>query len=358
MYTVANDTLLELTYSSMPVVKNGIVYVPYTFFTNNFDIRTIYDSSSRALMYGSFGKTLIFDMKNEVTYDSSMNAITQTGIYVKNQPFVPAEFVAEYFGLNYSLIGDGPIVRIYNNNVTYPDSFLTTTFKTRMSEMKMSLINESSEEDPPETVVPPSRPDNDPPPVEVIPIVDVYTAFKVSTGGMTDKVLDILKTENIRSAFFIDASDIIECRNILRRIWFEGHTIGIFADAEDKDIVSAIEDANNDIKTILKLKTNLLMLENSETTEYESVVRDNIKNAGYRYWQSNISYEANKKGLIKDSVLDNLSDGENTKVLLLDDSESTINELESILDGIKSGSFRILSIDSYSLPINSYGDAW
>ncbi|NLD87679.1 MAG: hypothetical protein GX633_05425, partial [Clostridiales bacterium] len=75
MFTVANDTLLELTYSSMPVIKDGSVYLPYTFFTNNFDIRTVYDETNMGLMYGSQGKTLVFDIKNEVTYDSSMNTL-------------------------------------------------------------------------------------------------------------------------------------------------------------------------------------------------------------------------------------------------------------------------------------------
>ncbi len=350
MYTVVNDTLLELTYNSMPVVKNGIVYVPYTLFTNNFDIRTVYDSSSRALMYGNFGKTLIFDMKNEVTYDTSMNAITQTGIYVKNQPFVPAKFVAEYFGLNYSFVDDGPIVRIYNNSASYPDGFLTTTFKIRMAEMKTSLLDDSSTDEP---YVPPANNNEDDEPINVTRKIDVYTAFTIGSRDQTEAVLDVLDSEKMRSTFFVKLSDIVEFDDLIRRIWFEGHTIGFIADAEDSGFLQDIEKANVLLKNILKVKTNLILLVSTEDSVTSDIIRTDTEECGYRYWQPSIMRIGDDRAK-KNLILDELLNGENAKLLLFDYSENTISELEDILDIVKNGNFNIGQIDLYTSPVNSF----
>ncbi|NLD87041.1 MAG: hypothetical protein GX633_02115, partial [Clostridiales bacterium] len=309
--------------------------------------------------------------------------------FVKGQPFVPVSFVSTYFGLNYSFVSDGPFIRVYNNSATYPDSFLGTAFKTRINEMKTSLVEENkittptnNTPRPPIVRNPPHDEDPLSPPVEVIiPIIDVYPAFNVSNVGRTNELLDKLAEKKIQTVFFLSTSDIISLDKLIRRIWFEGHEIGIRLGSHN--ILAELEEANRLLKILLKLKTRIIMLpEEIKISEDVSML---LEGQGYMIWRNNVkiieeeSVEIghNERYLPDDeplegkspddtigevsierksyteSILEDLSATEDPKVLILDDSQETVDNISELLGSIENGHYKLRTIDSYTLPIQS-----
>ena len=48
-YTVVNDAMLELTYASMPIMRDGKIYVPYSLFVTYFDVKSSYSAADQVL---------------------------------------------------------------------------------------------------------------------------------------------------------------------------------------------------------------------------------------------------------------------------------------------------------------------
>lgn len=56
----------------------------------------------------------------------------------------------------------------------------------------------------------------------------VYLTFDDGpTTGVTEKILDVLKEQDVKATFFVVGKEIIQREDVLKRIYEEGHTIGL-----------------------------------------------------------------------------------------------------------------------------------
>ncbi|MDR0857454.1 MAG: hypothetical protein LBN97_00285 [Oscillospiraceae bacterium] len=142
-FTGINDRLLTLDSSSMPVVIDRVIYVPYNVFHDN-------DLGSLAFYHRSEQLVQILRDKTELLFNlADENSSGTTGVgaasekyiwkaYVRDGiPFVPALSTANYLGLNYSRFPTDlrtDVIRVTSGAEVYSDSQFAQAGYTRMSQ--------------------------------------------------------------------------------------------------------------------------------------------------------------------------------------------------------------------------------
>ena len=359
VFTVVNDILLDLKADNMPITRGGLVYVPYTVFSNNFYMRSSYNTLNKYLILQNDEKTLIFDITRGFAYDKSMETVYVKAIAEKGQIYVPAQFVSEYFGYTYVWISDGPIVRIKNSVAAYPDSFLSVLFKTRMEAMIAAL----SETDP-------TDPEQEPEPEDTTPRV-LYLTFDDGPNEASNDIMDTLSVYGYKATFFLVGAQMAANEAVIRRMAVEEHSIGLHSFTHDKAQFYASTDAmlaefgvqNDLLRRILKTKSRLVRIPyGSSEVEFTQEYRDALQKAGYRYWDWNASCEDTVEGTtakkITSAAIESLEQDIDPVVLLMHCSALTAEALPDILAYIRDNNFDVRIIRETDTPVNLHGDLW
>ena len=104
-FTAVNNTLLELSAETMPIVQNSMIYVPCSVFnTRALSTWAYYSRGGQSVLIADGTKELYFDMSAGNSHDREENSYQYAAIYANDTAYVPAYFVADYFGLGYSYI--------------------------------------------------------------------------------------------------------------------------------------------------------------------------------------------------------------------------------------------------------------
>ena len=105
----------------------------------------------------------------------------------------------------------------------------------------------------------------------------VYLTFDDGPSDkVTPKILDVLKSENVKATFFIIGNQAVSRKNILKREFDEGHTIAVHSYthrygeiyASEQSLLNDIDKCNEIIKSV--------------TGEYSSVYRFPAEVSGFR----------------------------------------------------------------------------
>ncbi len=122
-------------------------------------------------------------------------------------------------------------------------------------------------------------------------------------GENTEKILDILKDNNVKATFFVIGEYVRKYPDITRRIVAEGHAIGIHCDVHDygnlyQSAESYLEDFENARQTVLEVTgttTNLFRFPGGSINAYNKPVHDDIVDTmtakGYVYFDWNAGLE-------------------------------------------------------------------
>ncbi|KEH98810.1 polysaccharide deacetylase family protein [Clostridium massiliodielmoense] len=82
----------------------------------------------------------------------------------------------------------------------------------------------------------------------------VYLTFDDGpTSKITPDILDVLKKHNVKATFFVVGKEINGCEDVLKRIYKEGHSIGLHTDSHSfKKIYSSDDAFVNEMLTVQK----------------------------------------------------------------------------------------------------------
>lgn len=94
----------------------------------------------------------------------------------------------------------------------------------------------------------------------------IYLTFDDGPSILTDKILDILKTNNVKATFFLIGNQIKEEEPTVKRIYNEGHTIGLHTYThKDGKIYSSnsvfikeMNDTRDEINRVVGIKPNII----------------------------------------------------------------------------------------------------
>ena len=241
-FTSVDDSLLPLTSATMPVWSGGRLYVPYTVFDQNITgvdlgLKCIYNRNSGTVTLYTPQRMLllVFDLESGTCRDEiTGNSFDTKAISRNGQPFLPANFVCDFFDLErtYTRIDEGYLVRIKSGNVVLSDSkFIDAAndlIDRRVREYNQSLTP------PTQSDLPASPPEELDPPEEHAADVRTYLAFRCEQGDDLPGILDALDAGNIRAVFFCTPDFLAAEQDLVRRIMGSGHSLGLLAEGESE----------------------------------------------------------------------------------------------------------------------------
>ena len=232
IYVAVND---ELT-NHYPYFYGARIYLPLSDFqslgiTYSADI----DASTFILKLGS--SSLAFDLATGDCYDGSGNSYGVKALYLARSVYLPAYFVAEYFGFTYSYIkgvGNGDVVRIKTSGAAYSDLTFMETFNSQLEERTNAYKN------PNPTLTPAPTPTTTPRPTPTIDKSGTKLTFSF-VGVPTDGILDVLEAGGIHAMFFVEYDEALANPGTLRRATGLGHRLGVWLGNEADEYIKTAE---------------------------------------------------------------------------------------------------------------------
>ncbi len=244
-FTAINNTLLELTDDTMPVSYNSVIYVPSSLFNSTaLDTYSYYSRGTQTVLISDGNALLYFDMGAGNSYDGDENTYRYAAIYVNDTAYVPAFFVADFFGLTYSYIrrDERHIVRLTRGSVLSDDAFFSAAASLIESRLNQYLSSRglpmptpvpsptptpapTPEPTPPPTPLPPV-PTPSPPPVIDRSDVTVHLCF-LGLNENSALVLDALEDAGLPACFFAPAEELLAHDDLVRRILGSGYGLGM-----------------------------------------------------------------------------------------------------------------------------------
>lgn len=200
----------------------------------------------------------------------------------------------------------------------------------------------------------------------------IYLTFDDGPSYLTNKILDILKQENIPATFFVIGAHIYEYKDIVKKAYDEGHTIAVHSDthkyseiySDDKNYFNDLYLINEKIYDITGHHSHIIRLpggssnriskhynEGIVTRITEKLVKDN-----YYYFDWNIDSGDASGTLPKEKIIANstgpLHPG--TNIILFHDAspkKTTVEALPDIIRFAKTNGYTFARITKETPPI-------
>ena len=234
-FTAVNNTLLDLTAETMPINHQSLIYVPCSVFnTQALNTWAYYSRGSQTVLISNGSKELYFDMSAGDSHDREENSYRYAAIYMNDTAYVPAFFVADFFGLTYSYIRrEGwHIVRITTGDALSDDDFFKAAAPLLETRMNQYLGAQETPDGQPtaEPTQRPAPPSPTPTPAPTpTPVVDrssvrVHLCY-LGLGEGTAAILEAL--DGSPACFFATAEEIYANGDLTRRILGSGCTLGL-----------------------------------------------------------------------------------------------------------------------------------
>ena len=245
-FTAVNETVLDLSDSTMPAWSGGVLYVPHSVFDGsnaagvNFNIYYSYNRDTGLATLFNTRQFLTFDLNSGVCYDGltgeylSGRAILRNGLV-----YVPVALVCRFFGLTYSVIPitEGYMVRVKNGAVVLSDAAFVDAATNSIAH-KLREYNQANQSAPTPGVRPPSvsqepeEPEPAPQEPEEPDRISIYLGFRCGDGQGLSAILDVLDAEGLSAAFFFSPEVLMEHEPLLYRILGSGHSVGLLAEGD------------------------------------------------------------------------------------------------------------------------------
>lgn len=125
----------------------------------------------------------------------------------------------------------------------------------------------------------------------------VYLTFDDGpSNGITAKILDILLANNVRATFFIVGSQINDRKGILKRIYTEGHGIGLHTYTHkyktiyrNNDIfIKEMEQTATEIERVIGISPKLIRFPGGSKKRLNKGFEDKLRDLGYKIFDWNI----------------------------------------------------------------------
>lgn len=375
IFTSVNDQLLELTAGTMPVRKNGTIYVPYKVFTSEpngrspFDVTAAHNSTTQTLVLYNLDHTLTFQIAHGYAYDEKMNSYSQPAYYINGTVYVPVPLVANKFGLSYSFIpSSATILRITNSKANLSDDTfayvaeIDNALERKIQEYKNSLNpskNNSSGNTQPATE---NKDNENTDSKEEIRPSAVYLTFEGALGSNTSAILNALDHYSRRATFFVDTENLNAQGDLIRRIAGEGHSLGLCVSmghiGSPKELTKALNQANGILSENCGLTTRLVRISGGSKDQLGTDYRDALIAAGYRLWDYTLDTGDTKRGAaskrISNAVLNTFKNSTMPAIVRFGEADATAPALKRILSYMQEHAIYSTVILESDSPVNFY----
>jgi len=287
--TALNDNIPKLSADAMPLWSGGVLYVPYSVFDYaatgiDLGVDSSYIRTSNTLNLYSMKRMLVFDLAASTCHNVLTGEEVDVRCIMRNgKPYLPLDWVCQYFGLSYSYnslpnISQGYMVRIKSDRVVLSDSqFIDAAsdlIDRRLREYNQSLNPESA----PTTPTTPSLPEVPSDPANVT----TYLAIRCADWTAVDAMLDALDQQHVFALFLLPADRLGEQPSLLRRILGSGHSVGISAQGDTPEATLALlDEGNRTLRSLTYSRTTLALVPRDQ--------RQAAADAGWVCWKETLA---------------------------------------------------------------------
>lgn len=289
-FVAVNDSVpLTLTDGAAPYYNGGKLYVPYTaFHANPNGVGASYNAEKKTFVLFNKEQMLIFDLDAGTYTDNrdqqySVSLTTKGGVL-----YVPAK-VAEHFGLYVTMLTSHsgyPIIRFTNGGQIYDDGMFVAQAENLIAHVASQhkqgaggsyteINGENSNEKGNGTAEP----------------VQIYLAF--AGDAVSENTLLKLKRYGVYAAFFVTEEQLLNQRQLIRKIYAAGHTVGLTTEPGEANPMDGLVRGNEAMDQVLFCRTVLALLPSGQQTEQFRVLAD----PGYTRAPADILKEPNRAHL-------------------------------------------------------------
>lgn len=249
-FTAANDTLLELSDSTMPFWSGSLLYVPANAFSSGgLDVNVSYNAAKKTLILRQGQYRLICNLSSGMTVDSNGNVHDFTAVERHGIAFLPINATCRLLGFSCvtrTVVG-GNLVRIRSSGAALSDdAFLAAAapmIASRYADYKAAHKQDSTANDTEKTRY-------------------LHLSLTVRSAEMLESWLDIFAGTAHRATFFLTEdflSDSADNRtDLLRRTLAQGHSLGLASDTANRfTALDDLERGNRALTEIACVKTRL-----------------------------------------------------------------------------------------------------
>ena len=327
-FTAANEQLMELSGSTMPFWSGSTLYVASSLFQGT-DLGVNYVKNSAmglAVLYTT--KTdLRFDLVHQKVYDKEGNSYQGRAIERRGVVFVPLDLVCRFFGLTwtYSETSMVPLIRVKSGSALLDDrSFIDAANQqlTSRYEAYKKLVGQQG------------IGDDDPP---VYAAEGQKVCLVIESVSETDTLAAVELLGDVQATFLLTAEQMAK-GDLVRCLVAKGHAIALKAEGESVEEVTAELERGRDL-----LLQGAYVWLNLVRYEGEEDVAPLLEETGCRAVSTELDF--------RDKALDSVSRArsvltaigryrEDVTVYIGADGSCLLG-LEPLLDGLKSGNYRV-----------------
>lgn len=193
----------------------------------------------------------------------------------------------------------------------------------------------------------------------------IYLTFDDGPNNNTNKILSILKKENIKATFFILEPNLKNHQKTIQRMIADGHALGCHGVTHqlksfyktDTAPLKEMDQCRDSILNAFEVKTNLVRTPYGSVPHLSLKQKSLLENEGYELWDWNVdSYDwktKSSKQLINHTIEQAealLAIGE-SPVILFHDIDVTVNSLEKIISRLKKHRVEFATISDHYTPV-------
>lgn len=295
-FMAVNDVPLDLSADNMPTVSQGMLYVPYTMFSEdatgvNLGVYAIYNSSKGRVLVYSNRQQLFFDIQENTTYDLDGNTYPERAMLRNATVYLPIGRVCSVFGgiLNYSVNSTqyGQLVRVKNSAAVLSDNDFIAAASNKMSE-SLDRYLQSQPSPTPRPYIPLPSPAPSP---SREPGIDgegagLCVAFILSSSADKDlsATLKSLDSVGCQGLFLFTPEELSGQDALVRQVVGQGHLIGVRTQAESPQAaLSELERAGEQLTAAVRCRLVIVWAESLDEDGLTS-----LEQSGYVCWRTGI----------------------------------------------------------------------
>ena len=186
----------------------------------------------------------------------------------------------------------------------------------------------------------------------------VYLTFDDVPTVHTEKILDMLKENDMKATFFVLEVYIDKYPEVVSRILQEGHAIGLHGSSHKAELIYAtdtspveeMDSVNQRLYELTGMKSSIVRTPYGSKPSMNQRQIDNLEKAGYTIWDWNVdTKDANGANVDPDAIYRRAVEGmkkQNNAIILMHNMKSSKNALPKILKYIKENNIQTKVITS------------
>lgn len=336
-FMVVNDKVLDYSASTMPVMVDGTIYIPYHTFIGEYnggvDLGVFYGISDRyntLSLYSRSNPILTFDINAGTAYDATGNTYSFRAIVRNGVIFVPAWAVCSYFGLQFSQLTNsyGVMIRVKKEGSFWLSDRVLSSSASLVFEKQKQLFDREQLPQPTASDSPSPSPSPSDTPTDKSR-VQVSFAFRCGGELGPESVLDTLARYQLRALFLLRPSDLSQWDDAVRRLLAEGHRLGLLVEGETaEECLEQAQEGNRLLSHIARSRTDLLLAEGPDGLTEE------LRQAGWVCWRGNVSgipTQDIRPASLAANILLNVEVKRSYARILMDNSATCVSALARLL---------------------------